>query len=373
MRSLSFLALAAFAAPVLAAPVLAAPAGFHADFRRDPARQGFAVQGDDDGRFAWRPGRHLAVSLDSNAPGARLAAPLGLSLDGSTSFRVEAEILLGSVDASPDDFFQLGFGLVSLSTTGLNRTGTSLPGPPFFVDDSDVFDSVEFDYYPNVTFFGGPFLQPTVFGAGSASSSAFANFAANFGSSADLGDNGPGEITELPVGRRLRVILAYDACSEELVTRILDVSGREPVELVTGLQPLDLSVLNATGTFHVDAFAVHAYQDLADFDPSTRSLAAEIQLHEAAVDAVPAPSARLVPRALNAAAGAPARILVEGAPEDAGITLVESGGLPVDVGLEVRVAGPHAFATLPADLASLPLALRVGDCLVPVDATAVPR
>ena len=356
---------------LVAAPLAAQPAAFHADFRRDPSKQGFTVQGADDDRFAWLRGRRLAVALDSNADGSRLLAPLGLELDGSAPFHLEVDFELGSVTASPDDFFQIAFGLCSSVTTGLNRTGTSLPRPPFFVDDSDVFDSIEFDYYPNVTIFGGPFLQPTVFGA--ATGSAFGNFAANFGPSADLSDNGPGEITELPLGRRLRAVMDYDACARRLVTRVLDVSGRAPVELETGLQPLDLSVLLATGAFRVDSFAVHASRDLADFDPSTPSLLAQLDVFEVTVRVPDAPSARLVPKALNAGARAPVRVMIDDVPEGAPITLVESGGLPVSVALQAEAAGPHVVAEIPAALAVLPLALSVGDCLVSVDGDVAPR
>lgn len=350
----------------IAAPALAEAPGFRADFRRDPASLGFGLQGADDGRFAWQRGEGLVVALDSNAPGSRLVAPLGMTLDGSTSFRVEADIVLSDVDASPDDFFQLAFGLVNQGSTGLNRTGTSLAGPPFFVDDSDTFDSVEFAYYPNVTFFGGPFLQPTVFGA--ERGSAFANFAANFGPSADLGDNGPGEITELPQGVPLRIVLEHDACRQALTTRILDVGGPDPVELATGLQPLDLSFLNATGTFTVDAFAIHAYQDLADWDPSTRSLAASLEVLGARVAALPHPTARMAPRSVNDRVDAPARIHVRDALADAAVIVVEAGGSPVHVPLSARPWSDGVVAEIPRALATLDLVLDVGGCLVPVDA-----
>src|SRR5687767_11097057 len=80
------------------------------DFRRDPASQGFVVQGEDDGRFAWVRNRCLDVALDSTKPGARLLAPLPFELDGEASFRVEVDVVLTRLDASPDDFFQVAFG-----------------------------------------------------------------------------------------------------------------------------------------------------------------------------------------------------------------------------------------------------------------------
>lgn len=350
---------------LLASPALAGPATFHADFRKDPARAGFAVEGADDGRFAWVRGRDLRVRLDSNDPAARLAAPLGVTLDETTSFRVAADLVLMGIDASPDDFFQISFGLTRAGVTGLNRTGTSLPAPPFFVDDADTFDSIELDYYPNVTFFGGPFLQPTAFGP--ARGSAFSNFAANFGPSADLGDNGPGEIRELPQGVPLRIVMEHDACARALATRVIDVSSGD--ELATGLLPLDLSFLD--GGFTVDTFAIHAYQDLADFDPSTTSLRADVAFLGASVEAVAERSALVLPRALNAEANGPAHVRVRGGLAEPGsVTLVESGGSPVSVPLVVR----GSLAAIPRALAVSPMTVDVDGCAVPVIAPeAVPR
>ncbi len=350
----------------LAAP----PVRMDATFRQDPSRAGFGVQGADDGRFAWIRGSRLAVALDSNADAARFIAPLGMTLDGATSFRMTVDFTLVSISASPDDFFQLSFGACNMTSTGLNRTGTALAGPPFFVDDSDVFDAVSFDYFPNVTFFGGPFLQPAVFGA--ARGSAFANFAANFGPSADLGDNGAGEITELPAARALRVVMDHDACRQQLVTRIFDISGRAPVELATGLEPLDLRVLNATGTFTVDAFAIHAYRDLADFDPSTPSLEAALDFHQVLVERLDAPAARVLPRAVQVAASAPARVAITGVlgADGAVVRVVRAAGAPADVVLDARAHGGGLVAEIPRALAAVPLVLDVGGCEVAVDGPA---
>jgi len=348
----------------------APPAGMTVDFRSPAARRAVTIDGADDGRFTF--GREgLLLELDSNAPTSRAVIPLGATFDGTTSFEVDVDLVVEDLQASPEDFFQVAFGLMNSGTTGLNRTGTSLPVPPFFVDDADCFDSVEFSYYPNVTFFGGPFLQPTIFGE-QVGASAFGNFAANFGPSADLGDNGPGEIREIPTGIPLRVRMIHDACRQQLATRLYDLSGRAPVELLTGIQPIDLSFLNATGTFEVDAFALHAWKDFADFDPSTPSLTGHVLFQRASVEPLAEATARLLPRAVNSRARGAAHLRVElpaggEAPE---VVLESAGGAALDLALDCRTAGDGAWlCDVPRAALADPLVVEAGGCtlVVPVD------
>lgn len=352
-----------------AAAAVAGPRAPHVrsfDFTRDAEALGFVVQGVEDGRFTDE--RHaLSLLHDSTEPGSRLLAPLPWTLDGTDSFSVEVDLEIIDLQASPTDFFQLSFGLVNRELTGLNRTGTALPGAPFFEDDSDAFHAVEFAYFPNETFFGGPFLQPGVYGA-DAGGSIFANFAANFGPSADLGDNGPDQVREMPLARRLRVVMAYDACSELLRTRVLDLSGRDPVELDTGIEPVDVSFVNATGTFRVDAFAINAYRDLADFDTSSRSILANLRFFDAAVERRRPLSARLLPAHVNAQAQAPARVRVEGAGADATVVLAATDDSAPELPLVVRATPRGALiADVPRELAAEGgLVLEVDGCLVPV-------
>jgi hypothetical protein len=345
-------------------------------FRHDPDREGLLVQGADDGRFAFTRGKPLVTTLDSNAPGSRLLAPLPFQLDGATSFVIEVDLALDDVEASPDDFFQVSLGLVNAATTGLNRTGTSLPAPPFFVDDADCHDMVEIAYFPNVTSFGGPFLQPAVFGGDVGSP--FANFAANFGSSSDLGDNGPGEITELPQGVPLRVRAVHDACAQRLVTRVYGRDGGREVELATGLLPVDLAFVNATATFVVDAFAVNAFSDLADFDPSTRSLSARLTLESARVTRLDGPAARLVPAARGGAGGGALLVVAEWAGAllasgaDVPILVDSVDGVPVGVELSGRITGQgDVHAHVPRELLQgSVVTVRLGECLLDVEVGA---
>lgn len=329
----------------------------------DTRAEGWTLQGMADDRWEWSQGGGLDLASDSTKPSARLIAPLPFTLDGSQNFRVEMDLVLDELVASPDDFFQVSVGLVSATTTGLNRTGTSLPVAPFFVDDADVFDAVELAYFPNVTFFGGPFLQPTVFGR-AAGPSAFWNFAANFGPSSDLGDNTGDEARELPQRTPLRFVMEHDACTAKLTTRIFDVSGKAPREIATGIEPLDLNLVNAIGTFSVDAFAVSAYFDAADFDPSTPSLRARIHVERAAIMRRLPLEARLAPTAINADAKGGAHVIVSNAPTDGAVVrLVDVNGLATDQVLEAHDAGSgRLLVSVARTVAAAPFAIEVGGC-----------
>ena len=341
------------------------------DFHRSPEKLGAVVEGADDGRFSWRAGDALSALYDSTMPSSRLRLPLGRMLTGADDFRLTVELELAAVDGGPDDFMQLAFGLTNSETTGLNRTGTVAPPPVWFVDDSDTYDQIELGYFPNLTPWGGPTLQPAVFGANLGSP--FDNFAANFGPSADLGDNGPGQITEWPLGRRVRVELVHDACAQRLTTRLFDAETGE--ELDAGLLPIDLGFLNAAGTFTVDSFAISLYRDHADFDPASRSLFADARFLRAELDTADAPVLSWSPRALNAEANGDATLRLRGGAAawlDAGAgTLTGPGGALVELELEAR--GASLAARVPRETAADgPWTLEVAGCVLPVPAPAPP-
>lgn len=341
------------------------------DFRRAPEKLGAVVEGLDDGRFSWSPGEGLTALYDSTLPASRLRIPLDRVLTGGDHFRLSVELEILAIEGGPDDFMQVAFGLVSSETTGLNRTGTSAPPPVWFIDDSDTYDQIELGYFPNVTFFGGPTLQPAVFGA--ELGSPFDNFAANFGPSADLGDNGPEQLTEWPLGRRVRVELIHDACAQRLTTRLFDVATGK--ELDAGLQPVDLSFLNAAGTFTVDSFAISLYEDLADPDPSTRSLFAQVRFRSAELETAAPPAASWTPRAMNERARGEATLRVSGgaAPwlEAGGARLVSGAGESVE--LEPLRRGDGLALRLPRETAfDGPWELELAGCRIPVPAPEPP-
>lgn len=367
-RSEHFLLLAL----LVAAPAAAGP-GLHLelDFATDPARQGLRLEGagaasridwdPDDG--PWWPGDRkgsLRVHYDADAPGVRALLPLGDVLEGARPFRLEADLVIEHVDASPVEFHQLGFGLSNTVTTGWNRTGTA----PLF-GDADVYDHVEASYFPNVTAWGGPTLTPSVFGADTGPGDAFSNFAALFGPAADLGDNPPGQLGELEVGRTYRLALVYDPCAATLLLEVSDLSSGEPLLQDTGLTPLELGFLMATAPFRADALTVTSFQDLADFDPSTPAMTAVVRYHRLSLDAH-ALSARATPRTWKRGRGGDLMLHVEG---DAGeVEVVLPGGtlLAERVAGKTWRVGGAAFEALAGPGGRVAIAVRSG-CMESTD------
>lgn len=151
---------------------------FAADPLSGRAANPFFAEGDVAARFAFLAGERphfpgdragtLRVLYDTTLPTARLSTPIGrvLSLEEDAEFGAILTIRSSGFHADPQGFSQIAFGLWNSLTTGLGRT--------FFPSDS--FDLVEFDYFANVTDFGGPFLSPSVFG-GTVGDNAFFNFA----------------------------------------------------------------------------------------------------------------------------------------------------------------------------------------------------
>ncbi|MBI4169369.1 MAG: hypothetical protein HY510_05465 [Acidobacteria bacterium] len=245
------------AAAVVTAIALATGAAEPADadvverFASDPLVGGgpnpFFAEGDASARFAYLPGEpshfpgdregSLRVLYDTTLPGARISTPLGrvLTLDDDFSFGAILTIRSEGFHADPNGFSQIAFGLWNAATTGMNRT--SFP--------SDSFDLVEFDYFPNVTAYGGPFLAPTVFG-GNVGGNAFFNFA--FQSS---------EVA-LPHDTPLLVQARYGAAARRLDLTVIRHLFGVFFESVPGATvAVDLSRLDPT--FQVDVAGIAAY------------------------------------------------------------------------------------------------------------------
>ena len=137
-------------------------------FVEGDARARFTFLPDEPARFPGDRKGTLRVLYDTTVPAARLSMPLGtvLSPDDDFGFGAILTIRSSGYSASPDGFSQIAFGLWNAATTGMNRTGFP----------ADSYDLLEFDYFANVTTFGGPFLTPTAFG-GNAGGNAFFNLA----------------------------------------------------------------------------------------------------------------------------------------------------------------------------------------------------
>jgi len=222
-------------------------------FETDPLLPGnanaFAGEGDVDAHFAYlpeepphfrgdRPGA-LRVLYDTTLPAGRISAPLGqvLSLDDDFDLGAILTIRSEGYDASPDGFDQIAFGLWNSRTTGLART--AFP--------SDSFDLLEFDYFANVTPFGGPFLSPSVFG-GNVADNAFFNF--SFASSQ----------VALPLDVPLLCRLHYGAGPRALTVTVSRIVRGVSLEPIPGAA-VTVDLFGIRPTFLLDSLGVAAYTE----------------------------------------------------------------------------------------------------------------
>src|SRR5436190_5714022 len=88
------------------APCGARAAGATTLRMRDTRAEGWVLQGADDDRYEWLRGGGLDLVADSTEPSARLFSPLPFELSGADAFRLEIDVTLDDIVASPDDFFQ---------------------------------------------------------------------------------------------------------------------------------------------------------------------------------------------------------------------------------------------------------------------------
>jgi hypothetical protein len=218
---------------------------FDADPLTGQSQNVFFTEGDVAARFTFLPdeGSHfpadrdgtLRVLYDTTVPTARISTPMGEVLTLNADFEFGAILTIRSEGyfADPNGFSQIAFGVWNAGTTGLNRT--SFP--------SDSFDLVEFDYFPNVTSFGGPFLSPSVFG-GNIGGNAFFNFAF---ASAEVA---------LPFDVPLLVQCHYAAATQRLNVRLNRHTKALTFERITGATvSVDLSRIDPTFLTNVAGIA----------------------------------------------------------------------------------------------------------------------
>lgn len=217
----------------------------------------------------------LDVHLNSSLPTARFQRPLGVTLTDTNSFTLSAVFSFTITSAPDDQLMQIAFGLVNSSMTGGDRTGSVTN----FTSDN-VFSSVEFDYFPNVSaIYGGPTLTPTVFGAQAGpNDDAFANIAAIFGDASDLGRHTKG-ISSLPQNMTLQAVLHYDGDTKTITITMGQVNpDGSGTCLDTELPPLNLVAAgyDTNFPFVVDSLAIMAYND-GFTDPGNPSLVADLK------------------------------------------------------------------------------------------------
>ncbi len=269
------------------------------DFSTNPLTGGawsYGVGSNVNNQLAWS-GSSLLVHVDSSKPTVRLDLPIGTTLTTSTDFTLTCRFSFTVTSAPNNESMQFAFGLVNHSLTGGNRTGLPSDPPYPAPGSSNVFSTVEFSYYPNVspTFGFGRTLTPSVFGAQSGGGDAFGNFASIFGADSDLGDNTLPSITELPQATLLLATLDYSAATKLLALTMQRVNGDLSLTtLQTEVPALDLSFIGPT--FAVDSLAVMAYGDgYNSFYPSTPALIGDMEIRQIAVTSpVPEPAAAVL-------------------------------------------------------------------------------
>jgi len=207
----------------------------------------FFTEGDPGARFTYvkrTPPRFpgdgrgsLRVLYDTTLPQARMSTPIGtvVSFDDDFEFGAILTIRSDGFFADPNGFSQIAFGLWNSSTTGPGRT----------LFPSDSFDLIEFDYFPNLTSFGGPFISPSAFG-GEVGGNAFFNF--TFVSIE----------TALPHDVPLLCRFVHDGAARQLTLQIGRLeAGATFTPIPGGRAGVDTAALNPT--FLVDVIGIAAY------------------------------------------------------------------------------------------------------------------
>jgi len=209
----------------------------------------FGAGNNSNNQFTWdQANSALDVHMNSSLPTARIDLPIGTTLTMSTDFTMTTIFSMNIISAPSDQQMELAFGLVNHSMTGGDRTGSNA-NP----SSDNVFDTVEFNYFPNISpLYGGPTLTPTVFGAQYSNYDAFSNFNSVFGPTSDLNGN------SLPQSQSLEATLAYTAATESLVLTLSQINANNSLTTLDTV-PLDVSVVDPT--FSVDSLAIMAYGD----------------------------------------------------------------------------------------------------------------
>lgn len=197
-------------------------------------------------KYAGDPVGSLKVVYNSSKPAVRLERPLGTTVGMDRDFSLGARMTIRSSGlVAPDtDYFQITFALASHALTGGNRAGS-------MTTSADVYSQIEFAYFPNVAFWGGPTLQVNAFGAKlpGSSTTPFDNFASPDFNEGDLGSNSSGQIKALPLNTPLDIDISYKAATQVIT---LTVSRVESNGSLTQLMTSDTGVIdiNLSGAEH---------------------------------------------------------------------------------------------------------------------------
>jgi hypothetical protein len=247
---------------------------FRSDPMTDPATR---LEGSALERATWqqdhpaypgdRPGS-LTVLYDARLEPARVGFPLPWPFTQDDPFTAAAVLVIHSegLTADPDGFFQISWGLWNDAATGLERTGS-------FADFAgDTFEMAEFAYFPNVsTFFGGPFLSPTLFGAANPEDPTF-DFLGSFTNltfaSVEMA---------LPPDEPLLAMMEHHPADDVLVISVHRIGkGGRPVPLDGGVLSVPLDLLPRR-EFSLDTVGLTLWRD--GFTGEAPSLVAHVTYH----------------------------------------------------------------------------------------------
>ncbi len=263
-------------------------------FADDPVVAGrFTVPaGHDAGRFAYAAGGPLTVHYDTLMPTAWYLRPLDavggrrLNRYDDFTFSVRFRIRSEGFFADPWGFAQIAWGLVNSETTGEDRAGGSA-GPY-------AFDCVTFDYFPNVTAWGGPTLGVSAI-HGDDGAGFFSNIDFAFGVETDLSIAAGDAVPTLDTIYLAEV--AYDGVEQVATLTLREWPSLALLSINTQGQggyggydadptTVQTPILIDNG-FHVDSFALTAWQDT--YSPFGSSVIADVEFFEVSFQAPPIP------------------------------------------------------------------------------------
>lgn len=258
----------------------------HEAFPDDPIANGRATVDGDGSRFPFVAPGALNGQYDTSLSTSKLLFSLGQTVDETGDFSFSTKFTINSADffAHPSAFAQVAFGLVNSATTGGDRAGGGA---------ADSFDIVTFDYFANITGFGGPSIGPSVVETDDGGGDFFSLINFGFGSETALDD--PGELP-LPLDTMLTTTVQYDSLTSVVTLSVDDGSGPLTINAVgegaaVGGPDGDTSTVQLTlpaGTvFSVDSFAITLWEDTFGVfgEPFNEpSLVADVTFHEILVD-----------------------------------------------------------------------------------------
>lgn len=240
----------------VAPALLRADDGFHETFADDPIASGrwSIMPGENASRFTYSPvAGTITAAYDSGLTTARLVRPLGRTLHETDSFSCSVRFTINSAGFYADSFFdtEISFGFLNSTTTGPDRVG--------FSSAPKAFNLLTLDYFPNVTFFGGPSLVPTIIHK-DVGQGFFA--AIDFESGAETQLTDPGE-NDLPQDVPLVATIRYRGDTQKVTLRLSHNGQPLPINAGGGLDG-DATTINTILSgpgFDVNAFGILLWKD----------------------------------------------------------------------------------------------------------------